>query len=528
MITKTHFEHKLCEYAGLVFLSKKQTDLFLLLQTNTVTYHQLALSGLHGASHASARRALKRLETDGYVQAKTIPKHNSEKYYSLTPSGRNMVFSSFPESFTERMKVNWSRHPPAGSQQILHRIRTNDFYFSYLSDRGSVPRIWCLEHPLPIESSCKNAPARCDALFLGNKRPYYIEQDNSTQSVAVIHKKISQYAEAGLFTPAQGQPSLLVFCLSFPSHVRPAGAAPYSAYRLILKFCKLWRLLEDQHGIMLDCRQFYNALAASPLRSTVSSTELQRFLLFCKANPEADALPSMIQLKRLYLARSQDSSLCAGELDALYRKRLRSHFTALYGDFPILLQSARCGTPLFAVPNHRLQVFLPFILPEELSLQAKLQMYLLKNGLILDDWAYSSPLKIADGASGSHSFFAGLQHPAFGSLAVEVPYHDLSALPRMEFALKKLPATNRFILICFVLPSLLDDFRTLCIKNGWERRHIILAADLLHVFGNSGSQDTLFQISHDGEMFPISFECDVFGSKLHTIRKGDNNVFPQH
>ena len=112
MITKTNFEDMLCKSAELFSFSKKHTDLFVLLQTNTVTYRQLALSRLHGTSLVSARLALKRLEEQGYIQAKSLDKHNNEKYYFLTTSGRNWIRSAFPQEFLEQMAVNWTRRPP--------------------------------------------------------------------------------------------------------------------------------------------------------------------------------------------------------------------------------------------------------------------------------------------------------------------------------------------------------------------------------------------------------------------------------
>ena len=192
MITKTNFEDMLCKSAELFSFSKKHTDLFVLLQTNTVTYQQLTVSHLHGTSSASARLSLKRLEASGYVEARTLSKHNNEKYYFLTANGRNWIRSAFPQGFLEQMKIAWSRRPPSGSQQILHRIRTNDFYFAYIAAKESVPRIWVLEHPLASKARCESSPARCDALFSGISRDYYIEQDNNSQSETVIRKKISQ------------------------------------------------------------------------------------------------------------------------------------------------------------------------------------------------------------------------------------------------------------------------------------------------------------------------------------------------
>ena len=99
MITKTNFEDMLCKSAELFSFSKKHTDLFVLLQTNTVTYQQLTVSHLHGTSSASARLSLKRLEASGYIEARTLSKHNNEKYYFLTANGRNWIRSAFPQGF---------------------------------------------------------------------------------------------------------------------------------------------------------------------------------------------------------------------------------------------------------------------------------------------------------------------------------------------------------------------------------------------------------------------------------------------
>ena len=496
MITKTNFEDMLCKSAELFSFSKKHTDLFVLLQTNTVTYQQLTVSHLHGTSSASARLSLKRLEASGYVEARTLSKHNNEKYYFLTANGRNWIRSAFPQEFLEQMKIAWSRRPPSGSQQILHRIRTNDFYFAYIAAKESIPRIWVLEHPLASKARCESSPARCDALFSGISRDYYIEQDNNSQSETVIRKKISQYADAGFFGLTQGNPPILVFCLSFPACSHAEGKAPFSTYRLLLKFCKLWKLLEQKHGIELDYEQFNNTLRAS-------------------------SLGELIQLKNAYLADSGDSIELAHERDAFYRKRLKSHYYALYKVFSCLHASARRAVPLFVVPNHRLTAIMPFILKEELELGTKLRMYLLQQNLILDGWKYESPIAIPIGGSNILYFFAGLSHPYLGYLILEIPYHDISALPRIEYNMKFLGRLRDVSFLFFTDRDLFSNLQDACWQNGCSRQHTVLASDIYHIFDQDEEISPMYQFDDDKDMHESYFEVDLFYGKLRTIRKED-------
>ena len=521
MITKTNFEDMLCKSAELFSFSKKHTDLFVLLQTNTVTYQQLTVSHLHGTSSASARLSLKRLEASGYIEARTLSKHNNEKYYFLTANGRNWIRSAFPQGFLTQMQIAWSRRPPSGSQQILHRIRTNDFYFAYIAAKESVPRIWVLEHPLASKARCESSPARCDALFSGISRDYYIEQDNNSQSETVIRKKISQYADAGFFDLTQGPPPILIFCLSFPACTHAEGTAPFSTYRLLLKFCKLWKLLEQKHGIELDYEQFNNTLKASSLGVTVSNIDFLRLELIHKQHPDADTLIELIRLKNAYLADSGDSIELAHERDAFYRKRLKSHYYALYKAFSCLHASARRAVPLFVVPNHRLTAIMPFILKEELALGTKLRMYLLHQNLILDGWKYESPIAIPIGGSNNLYFFAGLSHPYLGYLILEIPYHDISALPRIEYNMKFLGGLQDVSFLFFTDRDLFSNLQDACWQNGCSRHHTVLASDIYHIFDQDEEISPMYQFDDDKDMHESYFEVDLFYGKLRTIRKED-------
>ena len=71
-----------------------------------------------------------------------------------------------------------------------------------------------------------------------------------------------------------------------------------------MKFCKLWKLLEQKYGIELDYEQFNNTLKASSLGVTVSNIDFLRLELIHKQHPDADTLIELIRLKNAYLADS--------------------------------------------------------------------------------------------------------------------------------------------------------------------------------------------------------------------------------
>ena len=140
MQTYTNFEKSLAQDARLFSLSKTDMDLFLLAQTGIITYQQLFLSRLHGMTEAAGR----------FIQARILSLQSQSKYFCLTPKGRKHLKTIFPSSLLEHYQINPARRPPAGNQQLVHRIRTNDFYYAYLSSPDSRPLPWIPEHPLSV------------------------------------------------------------------------------------------------------------------------------------------------------------------------------------------------------------------------------------------------------------------------------------------------------------------------------------------------------------------------------------------
>lgn len=88
MFQYTPFEKSLCANARLFSITKKNLDLFLLLQTNTITYRQLHLTKLHGLTETSGRLSLKRLEAEGFIYSKQVTANSQIKYFYLSAKGR--------------------------------------------------------------------------------------------------------------------------------------------------------------------------------------------------------------------------------------------------------------------------------------------------------------------------------------------------------------------------------------------------------------------------------------------------------
>ena len=127
MQSYTNFEKSLAQDARLFSLSKTDMDLFLLAQTGIITYQQLFLSRLHGTTEAAGRLSLKKLEKNGYIQARILSPQNQNKYFCLTPKGRKHLKTIFPASLLEHYQINPARRPPAGIHQHLHRKLKKEF-----------------------------------------------------------------------------------------------------------------------------------------------------------------------------------------------------------------------------------------------------------------------------------------------------------------------------------------------------------------------------------------------------------------
>lgn len=518
------FEKSLCESARLFSLSKSQTDLFLLLQASMITYQQLSMCKIHGNTEAAGRLSLKRLEKCGYIQSKKIPDTSAAKYYFLTASGRNHLKELFPDAFTEQIHINWNRRPPSGIQQILHRIRTNDFYFTYVGSGQSRVIPWILESPLPGCSDRRQGqPPRCDGLLISPYYRYYIEQDNSTQSESVILQKIYQYQQSGLFSGKIQ--SLLIFCLAFPRKQPPAAKPSFSLYRILLRFTGFWSLFEDEYQIPLDYQQFIQVLESSPIRKTVSANELQAMNTLHAVHPEMETLEDAKRLKKAYLYDTSYSEMQEKEMDQLFLKRRRSHFGHIYEKYPSLLTHALTGRPLFAVPNHRLHLCQPFIMPAEYHLPDFLLKCLLYSGLNTDGWRYYCPLRVQVHDQPDYYFHQGFVHNSYGYIAIEHLLIDLSARHRLLYYFKNCPGLNSqmfFILIstdsdAADIRSQFDSIAGSNMKNNTMLLQINADAALC--------QDPAPLIyTTDPQKSAILFECDVFDGQMHFVRKEDNLV----
>lgn len=520
MRSNTTFEKGLCERAGLFSLSKGQTDLFLLLQANTITYQQLALCKIHGNTEAAGRLSLKRLEKQGYVRSKKIPDTGAAKYYFLTTSGRSFLKQLFPGAFLEEMQANWERRPPGGIQQILHRIRTNDFYFTYIGSCLSRPLPWIIEAPLP-DHGCpgQGMPPRCDGLLLSPGSKYYIEQDNSTQSESVILKKISLYQQSGLLSGRQPR-NLLVFCLAFPRKQPPAVKPSFSLYRILLHFTRLWGLFEQEYQMPLDYQQFIQVLESSPIQKTVSANEMQALQTLRALHPDMDTLADADRLKKGYLNDSSYSELKDQEMDQLFLKRRRSHFRRIYENYPSLLAYALTGVPIFAVPNHRLCLYQPYIMPREYHLSDQLLKCLLFNGLNTDGWVYCCPLRVRVSGRPDFYFYQGVFHASYGYIAIEHLLIDLSARYRLIHYIKNCRRQERPVFL--ILVSMDPEASEI-------RKQLDTASEY-----NSGNNTVLLQINANTSMYQdpppqiftsapekqaVRFECDEFDGKIRFIRK---------
>ena len=186
----SNFKNTLLRESGLLSLSQGDCDLFFIGQANAITYHQLAMTELHGKTSTGGRLSIKNLEKEGYVTSKILPGNTREKYYILTAKGRKRIEMLFGSSFLEKMSIHLEKRPPLSQQQLPHRIHTGDIYFSYLSNRTmeTLPS-WQYEVPY---SPDETVSPRCDALLQTGHGAYYIEQDDSTQGTTAIGANLSK------------------------------------------------------------------------------------------------------------------------------------------------------------------------------------------------------------------------------------------------------------------------------------------------------------------------------------------------
>lgn len=520
MQSYTNFERSLSQDARLFYLSKTDMDLFLLAQTGIITYQQLFLSRLHGTTEAAGRLSLKKLEKNGYIQARKLSPQNQNKYFFLTPKGRKHLKTVFPASLLEHYHINLARRPPAGIQQLVHRIRTNDFYYTYLSLPNSRPLPWILEQPLSDSgaSAAEQSP-RCDGLLCGPYADYYIEQDNSTQSEAVLLQKIQRYQESGFFD-AEAPKGVLVFSLAFPRKQPPATRPSFSIYRILLRFAKLWALFEEETGIPLDYQQFIQVLESSSHRKTIPAGDMRSFINLHALHPKMDTLHSINSLKKAYLDDKEYLELQAMEMDALFKKRLKTHFRKLFEHKPVLTGFALTGHPLFAVPNHRLHLCLPYVMPHEYQLKEQILKCLLSNGLNTDNWQFHMPLHVPVCRHPDRQFHFGFSHKKYGAIAIEHLSIDLCARIRLLNFFRSSPVVQRplFLLLIGTASDAADVTAELQMTTDMHNITLLQAETAKNL-----QQLPFSQIySMIPSRHPVFFECDAFDEQLRPIpRKED-------
>lgn len=521
MQTKTNFEKSLCEFAGLFSLNKKHTDLFLLSQTGMITYQQLALCRLHGKTEASGRISLKKLEKEGVIQARKLPNHSQSKYYCLTSKGRALLKKLFPASLLEYLQIRPEKRLPGGSQQIYHRIRTNDFYFTYIGALYASPAPWILEYPLlPDNRPGREAQPRCDGLLITAHTKYYIEQDNSTQSENVILQKLLHYQKGNILCDTAPD-NVLVFCLSFPKEQPPASKPSFSLYRILLHLTKIWLLLEEDCRVTLDYQQFLQVLESSPIKKTISVNEMQIFQNLYRLHPEMDSLTSAIALKKRYLNDDSYFEMQEKEMDSQFRKRLLTHFQHIYSSYPALVPHALKGNPIFAVPNHRLSLYQPYMMPYEYDYPKQLLKCLLHNGLNTDGWEYHSPLHLTYRGQPEYWFFQGFVHKKYGYIACEHLTIDLSSKVRIQHYLQNSPSSYfPVFLLLFTSDQESDDIRALSASCGTLRDETtLLQIDSRHSLYRDPPPRIFLAGSNTHS---ILFECDEFDGQLRFITRKEN------
>lgn len=513
MLSKTHFEKSLCQKTRLFSISKTEADIFLLLQAGTITYEQLHTTGLHGKTAASGRLSLKRLEKNGLAQSRTIAAFNQTKYYYLTTKGKNYAKQFFPSFIYDDYLISQDQHIPCGHQQLIHRIRANDFFFSYIGYGQSVPLAWQLEAPLTSHICSTSASPRCDGLLSSKYVQYFIEQDNNTQSEAVLLQKIKQYQQAGILSPHTSEKTL-VFCLAFPKKQHTCQKPSYSTYKILLRLTKLWKILEDEHALRMDFQQFLDVLDSSSIRPSISEGELQSFSCIHILHPDADSLDELLALKKRYLDDTAYLEHQRKELDTLYLKRLKSHFSRFYEANPTLLAHAYSGNSIFAIPNHRIGLFQPYIMHHEHNTGDYLMRSLMYNGLLINGWEFNTAISIDQLPLPGFSMPMGFQHRILGYIFFELYPVDLSSIHRLRYFINNITSPPKTVVIILLgYKNVNTTIQELANHAKSKNIDFLFAPNIADY--STGLPLRFFRVS--APQTTITFECDDFCELLRII-----------
>ncbi len=437
------FKDTLIKEARLLSLTKSDCDLFILAQANTLTYQQLAATGLHGISSTGGRLSLKKLTEQGYITGKTLPNTNRVRYFILTAKGKSRLEKIFSTTFLHTAQIDLERRPPASQQQLPHRIHTNDLYFAYLSCPylEQLP-IWQLEVRYQTTSPRLQTP-RCDGLLRTGYGNYYIELDNHTQGDAALENKLSQYMDTDLFLGRNAMENALVFTLNTDIKVPPVKKPPYSVYRILLKAVRIWQALEQEQHQTLHFSAFCDIVenSSSPYLCLLSGNDKMILRNLCRQYPDI-SLNDAILMKKGFLYDTSLQDERASHQDALFWKRLKQRFYGILDNrrYSTLHYRIRQGMRLYVIPNHRLKDNIPFLFKEEYHLQQWFPQILFHMGLQnLAAWQYHPSLCLADAGELRFFFYNTFENTGASQSVIifEDIVHDLGGRERVRFFLRK-------------------------------------------------------------------------------------------
>lgn len=533
MYQTTLFETLLIQKAGLLSLQKGDCDLLLIAQTNTITYAQLRASGIHGHTGTGGRLSLKKLETEGYLTAKTMSNSNNLKYYMLTSKGKKRVEKVFSAKFLADHGIDLDRRPPTSQFQLPHRINTSDLYCSYISCPvlKAFPS-WVLEYgytPPANPYSEKEHPPRCDAKLEAAHHTYYIEQDNGTQGDAALEQKLKQYLNSSLFLGKSLKRNRLVFTTMSETKEKPAGKPPYTVYRLILKAIRIWDTIEKTSDSTYDftaiCKQIREGThPAHTLLSGAESRVLQNLAIQYPSYTLAD----MAELKKKYLHDSTITDNKKSEQDAIFQKRLEMRFYRLAKDREnaTLLYRLQQGMHLYVLPNHRIKDFLPYICKDDYGFSDRLLKLLYQIGIYnIECWRYSPLYQLKDSRDTSYWFSNVLASDTQDYIIFEDICHDIGGRARVRHFLSTHHGIDSVILLLFATgkQNSAQFFRE--IKSSWTRKenkalHLCFIDKTEDINKLEHSIPYCIHLQGDTISFaPVDLDYDSYSEKIQIIER---------
>ncbi len=525
-----NLKQALLKEAQLLSISMSDCDLFIIGQANTITYEQLALTGIHGITKTSGRLAVKKLEKEGYLASKTMQGNTKTKYYFLTAKGKKRLERVCGSNFLGKMCFDLERRPPASQQQLPHRIRTSDLYFTYLSNPflDHLP-LWRLECPYKSPEGAL-PPPRCDGLLQTPYGTYYVEQDNCTQGEGALGNKISQYMSAECFLGKEGSRHALIFTLYAETKERPVKMPPYSVYRILLKAIRVWKALEEECGKEFSFTTFCMQFIANPSPSLLHLSSNDRAVLnnLCLQHPDL-VLGELEQLKKNFLYDTSLDESRNMERDALFVKRLRQKFYLLLEakEQATLQYRLRKGMPLYVLPNHRLNDYLPFALQKEYLFGDFLRRLLFHMGLNdLEAWRYHSLFCFHDKSGKEYTFRNVFVSVSGIQIVSEDIAHDLGGRERVSHYLKHHTEKKNILFILFVgsredASLFLEKLGTTLHRPENNASHICFVDKSTSLFQNPDTHTAYFpKRIPDGILWlPALIDYDDFLAELHLIER---------